>query len=556
MCKIKLDVLLNHLKGLNKPVEERSNESSIQYEETEQPFNAPFTLDNILKAIAKLKNNKACGLDIILNEYLKISVDVLAPLLVKLFNIILDTGNVPIDWTVGIIQPIYKNKGSDEDPNNFRGITLLSCLGKLFTALLNERLYTFLVVNGYLGSEQNAFRPAYSTMDSIFLLKMIIDFYAFKKKRLYCAFIDFEKAFDTINRRSLWSKIIANGINGKILRVIMNLYANAKSCVRKEGKLSEMFSSSVGVRQGENLSPLLFAIYVNDLKTSMSSCYDGLPTMKKCFLTQMGENSEWEDLFVLLYADDTVILAESEDQLQKAITGMYNYCKKWQLRVNIKKSKVMVFSRGVIRKKPKIMYNNNLLDVCNEFVYLGIKLNCNGSLKKGLEYLSHQANNAMFSLLSKVRKLSLTIDTAMHLFECTVLPIILYGCEIWGHEDIKAANTLYLRFYKILLGLKKSSNTCLILGELGKLPLRSIINKRMIYFWAKLVLDDQHKLSGNILKWITTLKTNSGWCPSWLNFIHNTLDMAGLSQMWCTPNIFSANYIKKYFNLRSTDIAK
>lgn len=216
----------------------------------------------------------------------------------------------------------------------------------------------------------------------------------------------------------------------------------------------------------------------------------------------------------------------------------------------------MEFSRGVIRKKTKIMYNNNLLDVCNEFVYLGIKLNCNGSLKKGLEYLSHQANNAMFSLLSKVRKLSLTIDTAMHLFECTVLPILLYGCEIWGHEDIKAANTLYLRFYKILLGLKKSSNTCLILGELGKLPLRSIINKRMIYFWAKLVLDDQHKLSGNILKWITTLKTNSGWCPSWLNFIHNTLDMAGLSQMWCTPNIFSANYIKKYFNLRSTDIAK
>ena len=177
-----------------------------------------FELEEIMKAIKKLKNNKACGIDTILNEYIKTSVELIAPLLVKLFNIILNTGNVPLDWTIGIIQPIFKNKGCDEDPNNYRGITLLSCLGKLFTALLNQRLHIYLELNGYLGAEQSAFRPGYSTMDGIFMLKMLIDFYASKKKRLFCAFIDYEKAFDTVHRGSLWLKLIANGIMGKFYK--------------------------------------------------------------------------------------------------------------------------------------------------------------------------------------------------------------------------------------------------------------------------------------------------------------------------------------------------
>ena len=193
-----------------------------------------------------------------------------------MFNLVLKSGVVPSDWCSGIIYPLYKNKGSPSDPNNYRGITLLSVIGKLFTSCLNHRLSIYVENVGLLGEEQAGFRENYSTTDHIFTLHSIIQLYLKNSKRLYCAFIDYAKAFDTINRTSLWSKLIASEINGNVIRVIYNLYENAKSCIRKENKLSNYFSCNVGVRQGEKLSPLLFAIYLNDFEYTISRKYKGL----------------------------------------------------------------------------------------------------------------------------------------------------------------------------------------------------------------------------------------------------------------------------------------
>ena len=99
----------------------------------------------------------------------------------------------------------------------------------------------------------------------------------------------------------------------------MNLYSKAKSCVRKGGELSSMFSSHRGVRQGENLSPLLFALYLNDLKDHLSHFYGGLPLAKNLLPQQEGTHFPWSKLFLLLYADDTVILAETAEELQKGL---------------------------------------------------------------------------------------------------------------------------------------------------------------------------------------------------------------------------------------------
>ena len=110
---------------------------------------------------------------------------------------------------MSFISPIYKNKGLRSDPDNYRGISIISCLGKLFTALINERLTNFVNENNIIGEEQAGFRSGYSTHDHIFALHSIIDLYLNKfnrKKRLYCAFIDYRKAFDLVDRASLWSK--------------------------------------------------------------------------------------------------------------------------------------------------------------------------------------------------------------------------------------------------------------------------------------------------------------------------------------------------------------
>ena len=193
------------------------------------------------------------------------------PLYNSFFNLILETGILPDTWLEGMIKPIYKHKGDSSQPENYRPITILSCFGKLFTAVLNLRLNVFLNTYDVLNENQAGFRAGYSTNDHIFVLHALIEILKSKKLKLFCSFIDFSKAFDSVWRVGLWSKLLANNINGKIFRIVYNMYQGIKSCVSFNGDQSEFFQSFRGVRQGENLSPVLFAVFLNDLESFLSS---------------------------------------------------------------------------------------------------------------------------------------------------------------------------------------------------------------------------------------------------------------------------------------------
>ena len=178
--------------------------------------------------------------------------------------------------------------------------------------------------NEKVGYEQAGFRPEFSTIDHIFTLHAIIVYYKSNNSRVYCAFVDYRKAFDLVERSSLWIKMLKEGVNGKILVIIRNLYMKAKSCVRCNNDLSSFFSCNIGVRQGENLSPTLFAICLNDFQESLSRNYQGLHTLAGVFQNELELLMK---LYILLYADDTIIMAESSDDLQAALNGLYDYCK-------------------------------------------------------------------------------------------------------------------------------------------------------------------------------------------------------------------------------------
>ena len=214
-------------------------------------------------------------------------------------------------------------------------------MGKLFTAILNERLNCFSEENLLLHENQFGFRKSYSTNDSIFTLYSFFELLKSKKKKFFCAFVDFEKAFDTVVRQALWYKLLLNNINGKLYNVILNMYNGAKSNIVYNNCKSDYFACEMGVRQGENLSPFLFALFLNDLQNFLENHnLNGLKTISDYAQSKL---EIFLKLFILLYADDTVLMAESADDLQSELNKFYEYCKIWRLKVNTEKTTIVIF---------------------------------------------------------------------------------------------------------------------------------------------------------------------------------------------------------------------
>ena len=192
--KAPLSELYDHFKNVNYD-ENVSNESNDEDENNQIniEINSIITLEEIEKNVKNLKSNKASGIDNILNEHIKCSLPKMKNIYLKFFNIVLNTGIVPESWTYGIINPIFKNKGDPKCAENYRPITLLSCMGKLFTSIINTRLQKFVENNNIINDYQTGFRSGFATVDNMFILHKLIQILQNKEKKLFCAFIDLKK---------------------------------------------------------------------------------------------------------------------------------------------------------------------------------------------------------------------------------------------------------------------------------------------------------------------------------------------------------------------------
>ena len=174
---ITLDALYQYFKNLNSTgdTEEPDNDIHFDINDDYEILNGSITTDEIRKSALNLRNNKNPSNDHIVNEYIKNTLDIFLPIYGSLFNLIFHTGILPDSWLEGIILPIYKNKGEQSNPQNYRPITLLSCFGKLFTSVLNAWLNKFIEQEHILEENQAGFRKGYSTTDHVFVLHSLIE---------------------------------------------------------------------------------------------------------------------------------------------------------------------------------------------------------------------------------------------------------------------------------------------------------------------------------------------------------------------------------------------
>lgn len=305
-----------------------------------------------------MRNRASAGPDLYINEFFKNGSDVLLNYIHTLFNKVFEVGYFPEIWSEGFIVPIFK-KGDKNEVSNYRGITLLSTVGKLFTRILNNRLNSWAEEYNIYIEAQAGFRTNMSTIDNIFILNALISHNLNSNTHLYCAFIDFTKAFDYVVRNILWYKLIKEGVRGKILDIIKSMYNAVKSKVKHENALSEAFTCNIGVRQGECLSPFLFSMYLNDLEEEL--------LVKGANGIDIGMIK----LFLLLYADDIVLFGESPEELQNTLKLLEDYCSRWKLTVNTSKTKIMIFKKsGRLPANLRFTYNGAEIEIVNKFIYL------------------------------------------------------------------------------------------------------------------------------------------------------------------------------------------
>lgn len=519
-----LDSFYEYFKNINKSNEPQESFTNINLDDEDNILNRKIYKEEINICIKNIKNGKSSGEDKIINEYIKSTKELFLPVYEKLFNIVFESGMLPNAWLEGSIRPIYKNKGNPKLVQNYRPITILSCLGKVFTAVLNRRLTLFLDNNSILLENQAGFRKSYSTTDHIFVLNSLIEILKASKQKLFCAFVDFSQAFDSIWRVGLWRKLLFNAVEGKFFRIIHSMYENIKSCVKLDNQSSPFFASECGVRQGENLSPLLFSLYLNDLESFLLS--GGVDSLDLEIITQ--ELRVYLKLLLLLYADDTVIFSNDQENFQKCLDNFYEYCIIWKLNINFDKTKIVIFNS---KSKNNFTFKIGTSDiqVVDSYKYLGVILSKSGSFLNARKHIAEQARKAMHLLFMRANNLELPLDLQVKLFDNTVLPILTYGSEVWGYETIDLIERIHTEFLRRITRSRKSTPKYILYAELGRYPIEITIKQRMINYWVRLLKGKISKLSYNMYLFI--LHSNHVY-SKWIYHIQSILNSIGRPDIW------------------------
>ena len=443
-------------------------------------LNCPITMEEVQNMVANLKTGKAPGLDMISAELLKNLHYKLYIVFVRLFNRVFQSGDFPEEWAIGIIVLLFKG-GIKSDLDNYRGITLLSIFGKLFIGILLQRLQKTVAKYEILRENQIAYRKGYQTSDHIFTLRAIIEHtFEVKKGPLYLCFIDFSKAFDSINHAHLIKKLCMYGIQGNLLNIISSLYSKVKSCVKGSNELTDLFSCSRGVRQGCLLSPLLFALFLNDLDNKISDSSAGV---------NIGEKT----IHTLLYADDLVLLANSPKDMQLQLNLLNTLLNSSKMKVNLGKTKIMVLRKN--KRKSRAKKGNEIIwklgdkeiEECEVYKYLGVIFKSNGSFSEHAEKIKEKAQKSYFSLLAKSREWGgFQPRLFLYLFDHTILPVLNYASEIWGTNEWPKLERLHLSACKYALGVKSSTTTDAVYAELGRYSVLSSRHINILKFFMRL----------------------------------------------------------------------
>ena len=465
------------------------------------------TVAEVESALKRINTGRAPGLDGLPVEVLISGGEKILVEIHSLITNVWQGAPIPQDWVDAILISLYKGKGAKSVCGNYRGISLLEAVGKVFSKLLLDRLSKH-ICPFVIPETQCGFRPGRGTTDMIFAARQLQEKSIEQRVKLYQVFVDLTKAFDTVNRPALWIILGKLGCPPHFVNLFKSLHSNMKAYVNFNGSLSEPISVDNGVKQGDIPAPTLFSIFfATMLCYAFKDCDVGVflrfRTSGKVFnLRRFSASSKvFSDLIrELLYADDADFVAHTESDMQIIMDLLARACAAFGLTISLKKTKVMLTTPpGQPYVEPNIFVNGERLDVVDNFVYLGSTLARDTSLDAEVNHRIHKATKAFGSLEDRVwSDRSITIRTKINVYQSCVLTSLLYSSETWTfyRRHIKALERVHQKFLRHILNIKWQSHTpdSSVLERAGSSSVEKIVIKNQLRWAGHLVRMDDDRL--------------------------------------------------------------
>lgn len=414
--------------------------------------------DEVVHQINRMKSRKSPGTDGIPPGILKCLSDAWILLLTFIMNIVF-YGSYPAQWTIARIFVIFK-KGLMSDPNNYRGISVMNMLPKLYDGILNCRLnkwYKPCV-------EQAGSQSSRSCEEQILTLRLYIDIARKKKYVLYILFVDYTKAYDKVNRSKLLHMLADHGCGNTFLNAIGSSIKNTYNIIG-----SEKFRSTCGVKQGSATSCSLFTFYLDQ-------------TVRE--LRTFGEDGFIGNNHILLLMDDTILLATSREAMERKVALLYNSAKSIDMLMHPDKSQYMAVNSDDVEP---FYIENVKISRTNKYTYLGsiitvdstakqVEANVKNKLRHSWKFQSFVHKNIHAPYRVKETALRGAVNSS-----------ILYGCESWLTNDLKCADRVVLSCLKTLLGVRNQTSSDLVYIETNSAPISAVIKTRQRNFLTKIM---------------------------------------------------------------------